>query len=55
MRKVFHNKHSFTGAGFLILFVLQFANKSALMATKTIAYHRYTTKNYYAFIDAIVW
>ena len=28
MRKVFHNKLSFMGAGFLILFVLRFANKN---------------------------
>ena len=29
MRKVFHNKLSFMGAGFLTLFVLRFANKLA--------------------------
>ena len=54
MRKVFHNKLSFMGAGFLIIFVLQFANKLALRAAKNIAYHCYTTKNQFAFIDAIV-
>ena len=34
MRMVFHTKLSFMGAGFLILFVLQFANKLALRAAK---------------------
>ena len=55
MRKAFHNKLSFIGAGFLILFVLRFANKMSLRATKNIAYHCYTTKNQFAFIDSIVW
>ena len=54
MRKVFHNKPSFMGADFLILFVLRFANKLALSAAKNIAYHCYTTKGQFAFIDAIV-
>ena len=54
MGNVFHNKLSFMGAGFLILFVLRFANKLALRAAKNIAYHCYTTKNQFAFIDAIV-
>ena len=54
MRKVFHNKLSFMGAGFLILFVLRFASKLVLRAAKNIAYHCYTTKNQFAFIDAIV-
>ena len=54
MGKVFHNKLSFMGAGFLILFVLRFANKLAFRAAKTIAYHFYTTNNQIAFIDANV-
>ena len=54
MLKVFHDKLSFMGAGFLILFVLRFANKLALRAAKNIAYHCYTTKNQFAFKDAIV-
>ena len=36
MRKVFHNKLSFIGAGFLILFVLRFANKLAFSAANTL-------------------
>ena len=54
LRKVYHNKPSFMGADFLILFVLRFANKLALSAAKNIAYHCYTTKDQFAFIDAIV-
>ena len=51
MHKVFiTNCHSWE----LILFVLRFANKLALRAAKTIAYHCYTTKNQFAFVDAIV-
>ena len=50
MRKVFHNKLTFMGAGFLILFVLRFANKLALRAAKNIAYHCYAPKNQFAFI-----
>ena len=54
MRKVLHNKLPFMGAGFLILFVLRFANKLALRAAKNIAYYCYTIKNQFAFIDAIM-
>ena len=54
MRKVFHNKLPFMGGGFLILLVLRFAKKLALRAAKNIAYHCYSTKNQFAFIDAIV-
>ena len=36
MPKVLHNKLSFMGAGFLILFVLRFSIKLALRASKTL-------------------
>ena len=54
MRKVFHNNLSFIGTGFLIFFILRLENKLALRAAKNIAYHCYTTKIQFAFIDAIV-
>ena len=56
MPKIFVNKLSFTGAGFLNLFVLQFAKQIRIKGCKKpIAYHCYTTKKQFAFIDAIIW